>query len=409
MPEGPEVALVVHGLQDIVGRKLRGIIVQEHKKYSEQGMEHFSSLIGNTISSISRHGKYISWTIGDAGVLNHAGMTGVWHVIDLAKYGLEIEWEEKSPCFFNFRDFSSSISLSTPPYTSLLKILSGYLQQNKIIDLRHEEIDILHSQLRDHYKFQRNSFKKRPMKSKQKGNLSNSNQFIQVPDSLLPSLKKCVDEITLLSGSRSKQKDNLLQSLVFRQLSYMLCQSHIKIVLFIEPRFIAYFSDPRIFGQFTVYPSSDKLSLFLKNLNLGPDILQTPFDHDGFSSRLSKHQRSRVGSILLRSDVIAGCGNIYRAEALFSAKISPFRYVNSLSSADICNLGKALSEIATLAYSLGGSTIQDYQNPLGTPGSMQSEFRVYGNDNFPCTKCGELVKKDKLTGRSIFWCSACQI
>ena len=409
MPEGPEIALVVHGLQDIVGRKLQGIIVQEHKKYSEQGMEHFCSLIGNTISSISRHGKYISWTIGDAGVLNHAGMTGVWHIIDLAKYGLEIEEEDKSPCFFNFRDFSSWNSLSTPPYTSLLKILYSYFQQSKIIDLRHEELDILHSQLSDHYKFQKNSFKKRPMKSKQKGNLSNSNQFIQFPDSLFPALKKCVDESAMLSSSRTRQKDALLQSLVFRQLSYMLCQSHIKIVLFIDPAFIAFFSDPRIFGQFTVYPSSDRLSLFLKNLNLGPDILQIPFDHDGFYSRVSKHGRSRVGSILLRSDVIAGCGNIYRAEALFSAKISPFRYVNSLSRADICNLGKALSEIGTLAYSLGGSTIQDYQNPLGTPGSMQSEFRVYGNDNFPCTKCGELIIKDKLTGRSIFWCPTCQI
>jgi len=55
-----------------------------------------------------------------------------------------------------------------------------------------------------------------------------------------------------------------------------------------------------------------------------------------------------------------------------------------------------------------GSTLSDYAAPDGSPGSMQDEFRVYGQEGEPCPRCGTQIAKTRVGGRGTWYCPRCQ-
>ena len=55
-----------------------------------------------------------------------------------------------------------------------------------------------------------------------------------------------------------------------------------------------------------------------------------------------------------------------------------------------------------------GSTLRDYAAPDGTSGSMQDEFRVYGRDGEPCSRCRATITKTRVGGRGTWFCPRCQ-
>ena len=106
--------------------------------------------------------------------------------------------------------------------------------------------------------------------------------------------------------------------------------------------------------------------------------------------------------------MVAGIGNIYADEILFQAGIRPDREANSLSAREYESLFSATEKIMKKAIKYRGTTFSDYVGADGRKGGFSRFLNVYGRNNQPCFKCGQVLKKVKLAGRGTHFCPSCQ-
>jgi formamidopyrimidine-DNA glycosylase len=166
------------------------------------------------------------------------------------------------------------------------------------------------------------------------------------------------------------------------------------------------FTDPRRFGLMTLVATDtlDEDTLFE---GLGVEPLSNHF-HADYLAGVLKGKKTPVKSALLDQRVIAGLGNIYVAEALFRAGISPKRLAGKVRAADIAPLAEAIKQVLTDAIAAGGSTLRDHRTADGNLGYFQHHFRVYDREGEPCPVCGTPIKRIVQAGRSTFYCPKCQ-
>jgi formamidopyrimidine-DNA glycosylase len=112
--------------------------------------------------------------------------------------------------------------------------------------------------------------------------------------------------------------------------------------------------------------------------------------------------------VLLDQRVVAGLGNIYADEALWRARVSPLRVAHDLSPEEVGRVHRAIRAALRVGIARQGSTLSDYATPEGEPGSMQDEFRVYGQGGEPCPRCGTPIAKTRVGGRGTWYCPRCQ-
>jgi len=127
---------------------------------------------------------------------------------------------------------------------------------------------------------------------------------------------------------------------------------------------------------------------------LGPDILADPPDIDGMVAKLrGADQATAIGEALLNQRLVAGIGNLWRAEALWRAQISPWRKLADLSEKD---LRSTLSEAAQLM-----------RRSLDSGLRKRSVYRQVGH---PCPRCGTAIKSRGQgdANRIAYWCPECQ-
>lgn len=172
------------------------------------------------------------------------------------------------------------------------------------------------------------------------------------------------------------------------------------------------FNDPRRFGLLT-YCESAHLRECSALKNIGPD----PFDENLTAQYLYNQLQAHSTPIkvaLLEQKIICGIGNIYASEALYRAKISPFRPAKSLSLAECEKLLKSAREVLSNAIKAGGSTLRDYRKPDGSSGEFQNQHCVYNKTGQRCPECvcdiakTGGIKKAVLGGRSAFYCETLQ-
>lgn len=167
-----------------------------------------------------------------------------------------------------------------------------------------------------------------------------------------------------------------------------------------------FFNDPRHFGtiQFT-----NNIQTILNKLNeLGWDPLKD--DISKWSKYLATQiQKSNkpIGELLMDQKLFAGVGNYIRAEALYVAKISPWRKGNQLKVTDINLLNEALISVMKESYNHQGATIHTYKDAYGNEGKYSSCFKVYGQKADPLGR--KIIKETTPEGRSIHWCPEVQI
>ncbi len=188
--------------------------------------------------------------------------------------------------------------------------------------------------------------------------------------------------------------------------------NHVKVIIQMESPPSAIFDDTRNFGQFKVFPSLEAVKQYPSIQYLGVDGLASPFPLNEFLTRLAKknYENKPVGEVLLNQRLVAGVGNIYKAESLFYAKIHPLRKVRTLSDTEREKLGLAIGEILQKALHDRGSTMdfQPYELPSGTTGTAQGWHRVYNREGEPCVICGNGISRMVQKDRSTYWCSHCQ-
>jgi len=168
------------------------------------------------------------------------------------------------------------------------------------------------------------------------------------------------------------------------------------------------FSDLRKFGKILMTNKKDLNSL--KDLkNIGPDPLTPKFRFNEFKSLISK-KRGPIKKILMDQDVVSGIGNIYSDEILFVAKIHPLKRVEKLGDKELRAVFEAAKKILKKAVKLRGTSVSDYRDTAGKSGNYAEERLVYQREGKECPrKCGGIIKRLKIGGRSAHFCPKCQI
>jgi formamidopyrimidine-DNA glycosylase len=106
--------------------------------------------------------------------------------------------------------------------------------------------------------------------------------------------------------------------------------------------------------------------------------------------------------------VVVGVGNIYAAEALFMAGISPLRAAGKVSRERYIALADAVTRILAHAIARGGTTLRDFISPDGAPGYFEQELLVYGRSGQACPRCKRMLKHASIGQRATVWCGHCQ-
>src|SRR5690606_5246111 len=114
--------------------------------------------------------------------------------------------------------------------------------------------------------------------------------------------------------------------------------------------------------------------------------------------------------------IIAGLGNIYVSEALWRAGLSPTRIAATIAGRSPAaksrsqRLADAIRSVIADAIEAGGSSLRDYVHTDGSLGYFQHSFAVYDREGQPCPTpgCGGHIERIVQSGRSSFYCRACQ-
>jgi endonuclease VIII len=127
---------------------------------------------------------------------------------------------------------------------------------------------------------------------------------------------------------------------------------------------------------------------------LGPDILADPPDLAAMVANLRReHQRRELGDALLDQRLVAGIGNLWKAEALWRAELSPWLRLDEVTDDE---LERVLREAARLMRAA-------LDNHRG-------QRVVYKRAGRPCLRCGTPIRSRGQgdDNRTAYWCAGCQ-
>ena len=172
------------------------------------------------------------------------------------------------------------------------------------------------------------------------------------------------------------------------------------------------FNDPRRFG-FMLFADANNEHPMLADLGVEP----TGNALDGrLLAGLLRGRKAPLKAALLDQTLIAGLGNIYVAEALWRAGLSPRRAAGTIAPANgkagarAEKLATAIRSVIADAIKAGGSSLRDYVHADGSLGYFQHSFSVYDREGEPCRKggCTGTISRIVQSGRSTFYCPVCQ-
>ncbi|MFD4292554.1 Fpg/Nei family DNA glycosylase [Rhodococcus sp. NPDC058532] len=143
---------------------------------------------------------------------------------------------------------------------------------------------------------------------------------------------------------------------------------------------------------------------------LGPDPLRTDADPDRAWRRISKSQ-SAIGALLMDQAVLAGVGNVYRAEVLFRHGIHPDRPGAKLGREEWDAIWGDLVALMAVGVDAGVMHVVRPEHDRGAPSYAVDRPRtyVYRRAGEPCRVCGTPVLHAVMKGRNLFWCPTCQL
>jgi formamidopyrimidine-DNA glycosylase len=183
-------------------------------------------------------------------------------------------------------------------------------------------------------------------------------------------------------------------------------QKHDHVVLHMEGGARVTFNDARRFGAMDLVRTDREAAHWLL-AGLGPEPLGNSFD-EAYLVEALKKRSSPIKTALLDQHVVAGLGNIYVSEVLFRAGIDPRRAASRISAARLARLVPMIRDVLTEAIEAGGSSLRDHRQADGELGYFQHSFRVYDREDAPCPTCATPIRRIVQSGRSSYFCPACQ-
>lgn len=167
-----------------------------------------------------------------------------------------------------------------------------------------------------------------------------------------------------------------------------------------------YFNDPRHFGTLQFTNNKDDLRDKLNDLGWDPLNQGMAEIWTNYVAGVCSKKNKPIGQLLMDQGIFAGVGNYIRAEALYLAKISPWRQANLMKKEEVVTLCQALADVMNESYSHQGATILTYKDAYGAEGKYSSCFKVYGQATDPLGN--PIIKEETPEGRTIHWCPTIQ-
>lgn len=185
-------------------------------------------------------------------------------------------------------------------------------------------------------------------------------------------------------------------------------QKHDHVVLHMGNGARVTFNDARRFGAMDLM-STETADQHMLLAGLGPEPFGNDFNEPYLAGRL-KGRKTPIKSALLDQAVVAGLGNIYVAETLYRARISPLRLAGDIVEAQVHTLVPVIREVLAEAIEAGGSSLRDFRQANGELGYFSKRFQVYDREGDPCETpgCAGTITRTVQSGRSSFWCPSCQ-
>ena len=141
---------------------------------------------------------------------------------------------------------------------------------------------------------------------------------------------------------------------------------------------------------------------------LGPD----PLNGDAPGKMLARiaQRKTAIGLLLMDQSIVSGLGNIFRAELLFRARVSPFRAGAEVSAEALRTIwkdAKVLMPQAMVDRRIVTTRRQDRPHRVGAALNEEAHY-VYRRAGRPCFVCGTKIETQVFGGRNLFWCPGCQ-
>lgn len=161
------------------------------------------------------------------------------------------------------------------------------------------------------------------------------------------------------------------------------------------------FRDPRKFGRMWLV---DDPAIVLAKLGPEPLEISAREFHALFEKR-----RGNLKPVLLDQTFLAGLGNIYADESLWSARLHPLRRIESLTRIERARLYRAIRQVLTRAIAVGGTSIDVmYTRVNGASGKFVESLRAFDQETQPCRRCGTPIRKMVVAQRGTHFCPRCQ-
>ena len=166
--------------------------------------------------------------------------------------------------------------------------------------------------------------------------------------------------------------------------------------------------DYRRFGFLKLLNASE-LDRYIVVQKYGPEPLAKSFSVTAMTSCLLKKPRAKIKQLLMEQRCVAGLGNIYAAEALWSCRVRPDRPAGKMTKKEYSNLWKGIRKVLTGSIKNRGTSADAYVDANGKEGTNVANLKVYGREGRTCLRRdGGIIKKAKLAGRGTYWCPKCQ-
>jgi formamidopyrimidine-DNA glycosylase len=170
------------------------------------------------------------------------------------------------------------------------------------------------------------------------------------------------------------------------------------------------FVDPRTFGELFV-TAPDRLEQDVPELaHLGFDPIDDQMAWTRFGDMLLA-RKAKLKPLLVDQRFVAGIGNIYADEILFTAGLRHDRSSDRLTPQEVRRLYRSIIETLQEAIKHRGSSLADeqYRDIFGEVGEFQRLHNVYDREGQACPRCRATIVRVKANGRSAFFCPHCQV
>lgn len=146
---------------------------------------------------------------------------------------------------------------------------------------------------------------------------------------------------------------------------------------------------------------------------LGPDIMDQRLTWRDLAHRLqdARFANKTLAALYLDQAFLAGNGNYLRSEILHDAGLDPRRRPAELTRGERGRLARSTLKISRRSYDTGGITLAPRLSRSLSKRGLPREWRrfyVFGREDYPCYRCGTLVRREEVGSRRLYHCPDCQ-